>query len=134
MEKTIMIDGKAVPFKCTGGFLVRYKEMTGRDPLQDIDRLSQAFKKIKSKEKTADITSASKTTELDLSKVDSTVLFEVLWVLARTADHNVPSLLEWLDQFEVFPLNEIYIEIQDLLVSAFMTSKKAVDLNKKKVN
>ena len=38
-----------------------------------------------------------------------------------------PDLLEWLDGFEVFPLNEIMGELKDLLTDTMPTTKKKIN-------
>ena len=47
--------------------------------------------------------------------------------MAKTADRTIPDPLEWLDGFEVFPLNEIMGEVKDLLTDTMPTSKKKVN-------
>ena len=116
MEKTITISGKPVCFKCTGGFLIRYKEMTGRDPIQDIVKLSEV--------QTED--------GVDYSKINTRMLFDLLWVLARTADPEVPDLLTWLDSFDEFPIGEIFPAVSDVIAGAFETTVETKTPAKKK--
>lgn len=61
MEKTIMIDGNSTKFKCTGGFLIRYKQLTGRDPFRDIMSMVDG----------ADLKNSE---TIDLSKIDTEVI------------------------------------------------------------
>ena len=46
MEKTLTIDGKSVNFRCSGGFLIRYKELTGRDPIKDIYEMGEMLERV----------------------------------------------------------------------------------------
>ena len=116
MEKTLIIDGKSVTFRCSGGFLIRYKEMTCRDPIQDIVGLS----KITSKD------------GVDYSKLDTHILYDILWVLARSADPDVPDLLTWLDSFDSFPIGEVFPQIIDVLTAAFGTTVEPKTPSKKR--
>lgn len=52
------------------------------------------------------------------------VFYDIIWTMAKTADRTIPDPLEWLDGFEVFPLNEIMGEVKDLLTDTMPTSKK----------
>ena len=49
--------------------------------------------------------------------------YNICWLYAKTADPNIPPIIEWLDSFDVFPITEIIPEIQDLIMSNFVTSK-----------
>lgn len=113
MEKTLIISGKPTKFKCTGGFLIRYKQLTGRDLL----------KHIMSMESTDGNTYAN----VDEDKVDTEILFNIIWILAKTTDNNIPDLLDWLDEFESFPIAKIMMELQSLLANAFESSISSKD-------
>lgn len=106
MEKTIMIGQKAVPFKVTGGFLIRYKEMTGRDPIKDVFSLQRLEGK--------DLK------EIDVTSDDMEMLYRILWIMAKTADSEVSdSMLDWLDTFETFPIGNVMTELIPLIVESF---------------
>lgn len=119
MEKTILIDGKQVPFKCTGGFLIRYKELTGNDPIKDIYDIGNTLNQKEGE-------------EVDLSNFDIGVLYNLIWALAKTADPSIGDLLTWLDGFEDFPVFSIFAELQGMIISAFKTTKSIQDQNLKK--
>lgn len=122
MEKTLIIDGKKVPFKCTGGFLLRYKELTGSDAIKDIYEIDSAIKG----------GTTGKEREIDLSKFDMNVLYNLVWVLARTADPEVPDRLTWFDSFEDFPILAVFSDLSDLIIGAFQSIKPAPKDTKKK--
>lgn len=115
MEKILKIDGKDVKLKSTGAYLLRYKAQFKRDAIQDIFRLADAI----------DIDTG---TVADLSALDLEVFYNLVWVLAKTADSNIPPPLEWLDSFSEFPLMEILPEITDMVYSCLRPS---VDSKKK---
>ncbi|MFM1581404.1 hypothetical protein ABGF48_04255 [Helcococcus bovis] len=108
MEKTIIISGKPTRFKCTGGFLIRYKQLTGNDPLKDMMGM---FPDDKKKSKT-----------IDIENINTEVIFNIIWVLAKTADNTIPDLLDWLDSFDEFLLEDIMVELEELLTRAFVST------------
>ena len=119
MEKVLTIDGKRVPFKCTGGFLIRYKQLTGSDPIKDIYNIGTALDGAKGK-------------NVDLSSFDIDVIYNLIWIMARTANPEVPDLLTWLDSFDDFPVFMILMDLKDMLAAAFKTSKTIEPDSKKK--
>ena len=44
--------------------------------------------------------------------------------MAKTADPTIPEPLEWLEQFDEFPMTEIIPELQDLMLTSFQSTKK----------
>lgn len=104
MEKVIRIDGRAVPFKATASFLLRYKNQFGRDALDEINRMQS---------------------EADNGRVDIETLYNMAWVLAKTADPTIPAPLDWLDTFETFPIYEVFPQINSLIMESFRPSGNA---------
>lgn len=117
MEKTLYIDGKQVRFKSTGGTLLRYKMQFGSDFLSDISKLAS----IEISEE--DLEDTKKKIEA-IGKIDMEAMYNFIWVLAKTADKNIPEPLEWLDEFETFPIMDILPELMDLIQSSFINKKK----------
>ena len=109
MEKTLVIDGKPILFKCTGGFLLRYRELVGQDPLRDIVKIQDL-----SKDGNLDVT--------DLTVDDLDTLYNIVWVMARTADPEIPSLVDWVDSFNEFPLADIFVDLIELFTFAFKSN------------
>lgn len=105
MEKILTIDGRQVRFKSTGAFLLRYKAQFGRDAIRDILRLQSAID--------------GKGQIKNIDTLDLEVFYNLIWTLAKTADPSIPPPLEWLDEFSVFPLNEILPELAELIFSSF---------------
>lgn len=112
MEKIINIDGRNVKFKSTGAYLLRYKAQFGRDAIQDvyklIDVVDMKTKKIK-----------------DISALDLDVFYNLVWVLAKTADPTIGPPMEWLDTFSEFPLMEIIPEVIDMVMSCMAPTVKS---------
>lgn len=112
MEKTITIDNKEVRFKSTASTPLRYKAQFGKDFFADILKMSSVFDKKK------------RINEDKIDKLDFEVFYNIIWVLAKTADKTIPEPISWLDEFDEFPLFEIIPEIQDLILSSMKVKKK----------
>jgi len=104
MEKVLMIDGRQVPFKSTGAFLLRYKAQFGRDALQDIFALQGS------------VDAEGKI--VDVSALDLEVIYNLIWTLAKTADPTILPPMDWLDTFAEFPLSEIVPEVTDMIFAS----------------
>ena len=113
MEKTLTIDGKEVRFKSTAATSLRYKAQFGKDYFAEIMKMGD-LASIKT----------SKLSYKDLQKVDFETFYNIIWVLAKTADKKIPEPIEWLDGFDEFPLMEIIPEVQDLITASLQTKKK----------
>lgn len=120
MERTIMIDGRPVPFKATGNTPRLYRALFLRDIFADISKLSKAIDK------------AQKETDESGSILDvgSLEIFEnVAYVMAKQADRTVPEIGTWLDEFNVFSIYEILpqiIELWNLNTEQIAESKKNI--------
>ena len=116
MEKTIEIDGKKIGFKTNGATPLRYKAQFGKDYFKEIMKLAPLENLMGKTE--------NEITLEDLDALDFEVFYNIAWVMAKTFDSTIPEPLEWLDQFEQFPIAEIIPELQDLMASSFQTTKK----------
>jgi len=111
VEKTIRIDGREVRFKSTAAFLLRYKAQFQRDALKDLLKLEKAIN--------------TTTGELENhDSLDLELLYNLIWVMAKTADPSIPEPATWFDQFSEFPLDEILRETVDLLAASLTGAKK----------
>lgn len=99
MRKTIIIDEKPVAFRATASTLKRYMDLTGRDLIKD-------FQHIEYEMKTSESVSDSEILNM---------FFNFAYVMAKQADKHIPEDPdEWLDSFEVFPINEVMPKLIDL--------------------
>ncbi|NWK10404.1 hypothetical protein [Clostridium cadaveris] len=110
MEKILIIDNKEVPFKSTGAFFLKYKAQFKKDGISELIKVSECIEKI------------GKSNTVDL---DSDVLYNLIWTLAKTANPKIKPPMQWFDEFETFPIIEVVIELQDLLMSTIQSSVKA---------
>lgn len=118
MEKTLTIDGKQIRFKSTAATLIRYKTQFGRDFFAD---LLQMYPLMQLKSDGVDTDNLDYQT---LKHIDFEVLYNICWVLAKTADKSIPEPVEWLDEFDEFPIMDILPELQDLITNSLGTTKK----------
>ena len=114
MEKTILIDDKKIKFKTTGATPLRYKAQFGKDYFKEILKLAP-LEGLKN-EKGLDL-------EL-LENIDFEVFYNIAWTMAKQADNSIPEPIEWLDQFDEFPMEDIIPELQDMLLASFSSAKK----------
>lgn len=113
MEKTINIDGKEVRLRATAAVPRLYRIKFGRDIMQDLSKLSDAYEKA--------------TTEQERFEATDLGLFEnVAYIMAKHADKDaVPSSVEeWLDSFEVFSVYQVLPEILTLWNLNTLTTAK----------
>lgn len=114
MEKTIVIDGKDIKFRSSGATPIRYKAQFGRDFLTDIYKLRD-LEKVKDKKEL---------TIKEMEKIDFNLFYNLTWALAKTANKEIPEPVEWLDQFEEFPIMDIFGQLQDVIISTIQAKKK----------
>ncbi|GEP66494.1 hypothetical protein CBE01nite_42620 [Clostridium beijerinckii] len=113
MEKTITIDNKEVTFKSTAATPLRFKAQFHKDYFAEIIKLNRLNK----------FKDAKDNFEM-LENADFEIFYNIIWVLAKTADNSIPDPITWLDGFDEFPLFQIIPEIQDLIASSIQSKKK----------
>lgn len=121
MEKTLTIDGVRVNFKSTASTPMRYKAQFASDFFGDLLKMAPMIKSMTDSDELEDMDYET------LKSLDFTVFYNIIWVLAKTADNSIPEPMEWLDGFDEFPLMDIIPELQDLMMSSFGGSKKKVN-------
>ncbi|UYO18745.1 hypothetical protein [Bacillus sp. 41-22] len=120
MEKTITIDGKQVRLKSTAATVKKYKAQFRRDLFADMFGLGiiSPITPQDGSQPTIDLANA------DLSKVDFEVIYDLVWLYAKTANPEIADPITWLDGFDEFPIYEIIPEIMDLIQSTMGAKKK----------
>lgn len=112
MEKILNIDGKMIKFKSTGASLLRYKMEFRRDALQDFYKLLDSINQ--------------ETNEIeDINALDIDVFYNLAWVLAKTGDPSIGTLIEWLDTFDTFPVLEVLPDVVELFLSCLTSTVEA---------
>lgn len=113
MQKIIKVGGREIPFKATASTPLRYRERTGRDLLKDLFSIS---------------TASSKGGAVDFSKLDTEILTQLAYTMAKQADPDTPDYMEWLDEFEPFDVINACGEILTL----WGMSQRPIEKSKKK--
>jgi hypothetical protein len=113
MEKTIIIDGKSIRFKTTGATPLRYKAQFGKDYFKEILKMASLRN-----------LDENNIQPKDLESLDFEVFYNISWVMAKTANPDIPEPVAWLDEFDEFPIVDILPEMMELLESSFQTKKK----------
>lgn len=126
METVIKLENREIKLKAAASFALRYRSYFGKDVLSIVMPI---FEKL-----------APLLQDVDLTKVEAehlknligifknfelVELFNIVWVLAKTADKEIPEPMEWLDSFETFPLDEILPVAFKLLSETFISVKSA---------
>lgn len=123
MDKTINICGKDVKFRATARTPRLYRGIIGRDMIQDMNRLSVAYKRAMSLSE--DATEEEKK-EAQLSAIDLEIFENAAYIMARHAKPDIePTPDEWLDGFEMFSIYQILPEILKLWAINNATTSKA---------
>lgn len=117
MEKTLTIDGKSVRFKSNAATPFRYKAQFGSDLFGDIVKLYPLTKIDFDNKDPEEFAKAFRLMDFDM-------FYNILWVHAKTANKEIPEPIDWLEQFDEFPLMHIFTEIQDLLMKSMQLTKK----------
>lgn len=109
MEKIINIDGRDVKLKADGAILLRYKMQFQRDCLQDMFRL---------------VDMKSSGVEIDYKNFDTELLYRLTWILAKTANTEIPPMMEWFESFDDFPIFEVLPDVMDIIRGCLANKKK----------
>lgn len=112
MEKVINIGDISVGFKSTGALPLRYKSQFKRELFTDIMKLEKS------------IITKNGQSIIDFDNFDTEIIYNLAWVCAKTYDNSILPPMEWLDSFEVFPLNDVITEIYELIINSMQTTKK----------
>ncbi|PHE92465.1 hypothetical protein COF81_19595 [Bacillus pseudomycoides] len=120
MEKTITIDSKQVRLKSTAATVKRYKAQFRRDLFADMMKLG-VIGTITSQDGSQ---SSIDLSNVNLNQVDFEVIYDLIWLYAKTANPDIPDPITWLDGFDEFPIYEIMPEIDDMIQSTMGAKKK----------
>ena len=109
LEKTVTIGDKEVKFRSSATIPRLYRIKFKRDIFKDLSKLEASY----SKKKNEDGSFA----------IEDLEIFEnVAYIMAYHADPTIPDNIDdWLDQFEMFSINEILPEILELWGSNLVT-------------
>lgn len=145
MIKTIHIDDShSIELNGSMGWLFVYRAQFGRDITPDIMPLIEAVVEV-AMVASDGITKDSSVgdvfaniAEADLSEafitlcgMEMVTMLNITWALAKHADKSIPGPEEWVDQFDVFPIDEIMPKVFEVIIESSITSKNSKSLLKK---
>lgn len=108
MEKIITISNKEVALKTTGATLLRYKMQFGKDLLTEIMKLEKVYSD----------------GILNPENLDFELFYNITWIMAKSASSDIKPPLEWLDEFDEFPILDVLPEVMEMLSALMRTSRK----------
>lgn len=105
MVRTVMIDGKEVPFRASAAIPRLYRIKFRRDILQDMATIQACLKESDENASTIPLTALE--------------LFEnVAYLMAKHADPSIPgSVDEWLAEFGTFSIYSVFPVIEEMWVA-----------------
>lgn len=109
MFKVVRIEGKNIPMKSNGSTAVLYSRFFNRNMLGDFFNLAKMIE--------------------DGREMESNVIEQIAWTLAKTANDSIPDYMDWLSQFES-PMS-IYESAKDIF-SLVTSDIKSTQKYKKK--
>ena len=116
MEKVIKIGEKDVRLKANAMQAIIYRREFGRDIMEVQGSIMKMMKLDKS---------GNATFNLDgIGNLDSVGIVQVIWTMAKAADASVPPLEQWLEQFDAFPIMDVFAEAYELILANFISTTK----------
>ena len=95
MRKNIHIDGRDVPFTASAATAIYYRNRFNEDLIRDFKKLSD--------------------NGVALSTDVIETFSRLAYIMAKQANSTIPDAVdEWLDTFNVFPIEEIFPQISEL--------------------
>ena len=101
-QKTVRIDGRDIVLKATARTPRLYRQLFGRDMIQDMAKLRDAYGRKQAE-------------DVDLSAVDLTMFENLAYTMAKQGDPSIPdSPDDWLEQFNCFSIYEVLPQLFEL--------------------
>lgn len=121
MQTVITIDGRKVPFKASASIAHRYKAHFNKDLLDiAMPLISSVYAGMQEGE--LDLELLFEKASYNLELVD---LYNLIWVMAKTADDSIPEPIAWFDSFEEFPGIDIAKELWKILLPSMLTTEES---------
>lgn len=109
MEKIVTIEGKEIGFKASAGTVRRYRDAFARDLIVDMGTVEEEILKKKI-----------------MSSESAKIAENVIYIMAREYDSNIPQITDWLDEFSPY---FVYTAIVHVIT---MWHENTLTLNKSK--
>lgn len=112
MEKIIDINGKKLKLVVNGSTPLVFNSITGKDYFAELVKVEEGLL-------------------TDQKQANTKSLYELIYVMSRTADENIGDMMEFYASFEDgFPLFDVFQDVYDLLVENMQTSQKKTKTTK----
>lgn len=120
MEKNIKVGEREVKMRASALVPRLYRFKYGRDMIADMNKLKKAYDKATNLPETA---TEEEKEDAQLSALDLTIFENVAYIMAKHADNNQPdNPNDWLDQYEMFSIYEVFPQIIELWSLSTMTT------------
>ena len=141
MIKTIKIDNKEVRLSNNVSWALIYKNQFGSDIVQALmPMIAGALDILSGLVKESDeinLKDLAKITDGDdfvnamihIGNVEFTDFIDITWALAKAADDGIPEPMEWVKQFDSFPMDTVAPAVVGLIVKGLVSSKNLRKLN-----
>lgn len=139
MEMTLKISGQNVTFKKNGATMLLYKRLFGREYFADLAKIIKSKKALNAAERAADTAKPKKgkkkqdddlsdeeliTITEQLESIDLETYYNILYVLAKAADPDIPDQMTWLASFEDFDVIQIFNAVSPMLARELSVDPK----------
>ncbi|NLB52087.1 MAG: hypothetical protein GX808_04020 [Syntrophomonadaceae bacterium] len=132
MQKIINIDGRDVKFKASASFVYRYKQQFGKDLLtlvmplikSALEGLNAFFALQSNNNEDMEALLSEINISSAIEKIELVDLFNIIWIMAKTANKDIAEPADWYDEFDVFPVFDVARELMEIfLPSLFITEE-----------
>lgn len=141
MKRTVSLGSQSIDLDASMGWLYVYREQYGRDilptlmPLLDagltfIAGIYDGEKEIDDIFKDIDIDEIDMAL-LKLSGAEVTMITDIAWAMAKNEDDSVGKPKDWVNQFDMFPMDVVIPEIIELVLKTSVSEKNSRSLLEK---
>lgn len=142
MKKQIEFENHSVEVDTSAGWLFVYRTHFGRDILPDIMPALEsaltiavdALRKINLDDITAENIARAMDQEMleemysKMAGAELITIYQIFWATAKNADKKIPSVAEYFNQFDCFPVDEIIPQLFGSILDSSISSKNVTSL------
>lgn len=115
MQKIINIDGRDVKFSTNAATPFKYKREFQSDFFADLVRMAKTLGD--------DQSELDKLSWEDVDHLNFDVIYQIIYIMAKTGNPQLAPMEKWLESFDEFPLDEVLGQCTDL-IEGLMKRKK----------
>ena len=120
MRKTVNIDGRDVKLVSHGATPLLYKMEFGSDFFGDLIKMVKSL----NGDSAGGAFNIEDLTYEDLDHLDLTVVYQMVYVLAKSGNKEIDEMYDWLSEFDEFPVFDFLPEIMEMLQKLLTRKKK----------